>query len=192
MHKDRRPFPLVADGEPVSTEETVMSLYDNEDLISNIHGVYHEKSYDDIKPSHKTLQPNQRQAQRHQKDIDSGKSYARRARQQAKVDVKKKRQTYLTKDITKTTGFEMPKKVVSVPATKKRQGDYAKYSSRLSQDRYILAELPTVYKEPQNKPTIKSKKNNYDFLKTSQIYNPKDKQTIHEPAQELNLARFEG
>ena len=44
MHKDRRPFPLVADGEPVSTEETVMSLYDNEDLISNIHGVYHEKS----------------------------------------------------------------------------------------------------------------------------------------------------
>ncbi|MCS4488850.1 hypothetical protein [Streptococcus sciuri] len=192
MHQDRKSFPLVADGEPVSTEEAIMSLYDNEDLISNIHGVYHEKSYDDIVSNHRVVRPNQRQVQRHQKDIASGKSYARQARQQAKEDVKKKRQTYLTKDVTKTTGFELSKKVVSAPIRNKRQGDYAKYSGRLSQADYILAELPKVYKEPKNKLNLKSQKNNYDFLKTSQIYNPKNKQTFHEPAQELNLARFEG
>ena len=44
---------------------------------------------------------------------------------------------------------------------------------------------------PKNQ-TEKAKKNNYDFLKKSQIYNKKNKQTEQERqvAQELNLTRI--
>ncbi|MFS1663037.1 hypothetical protein [Streptococcus sp. zg-JUN1979] len=190
MDRSARPFPLVADGEPVSTEETIMSLYNDEDLISNIHGAYQEKNYEDVSPTTQSLRPSLRQEKRHQADIDSGKSYAKQAREQAKVDVKKKRQTYLTKDIKKTTGFESSKKTAKPKG--EGQSRLSALSKRLHQDHYILAELPKIYKEPNNKAQRKSDKNNYDFLKTSQIYNPKPKTSEKRPTQELNLARFEG
>ena len=68
-----------------------------------------------------------------------------------------------------------------------------RFSDHLHQDTYILAELPKNYSEPKNPSRKENKKNNYDFLKTSQIYNQKEKQEYQERhvAQELNLERFE-
>ncbi len=66
-------------------------------------------------------------------------------------------------------------------------------ADKLRQEDYILAELPIVYQEPVNASRKSSKKNNYDFLKRSQIYNKKENQSHKEAffAQELNLSRFE-
>ena len=48
MIRNQRRFPFVADGEPVSNPPKVMALYENEDLITNIHGAYQDKNYDDV------------------------------------------------------------------------------------------------------------------------------------------------
>ena len=70
--------------------------------------------------------------------------------------------------------------------------ELARFTSQLRQDSYILAELPQVYSEPQNQ-IEKPKKNSYDFLKTSQIYNRQDyqEQKERQVAQELNLTPFD-
>lgn len=70
----------------------------------------------------------------------------------------------------------------------------SRFTKKLHQDNYILAELPKEYKEPKNLPQQgTTKKNNYDFLKSSQIYNNKEMRQQREKtiAQELNLSRFE-
>lgn len=41
-------FPLVADGVPIIDTAKQMALYENEDLITNIHGYYQDKDYDDV------------------------------------------------------------------------------------------------------------------------------------------------
>ena len=66
-------------------------------------------------------------------------------------------------------------------------------AKNLSQSHYILAEEADQVVTPTPKSqTEKAKKNNYDFLKKSQIYNKKSKQTEQERrvAQELNLTRI--
>ena len=65
-------------------------------------------------------------------------------------------------------------------------------SDRLQQESYILAEIPIIFQEPDNTPNPKTKKNNFDFLKRSQVYNKQDNQFHKEraKAQELNLTRF--
>ena len=54
-----------------------------------------------------------------------------------------------------------------------------------------MADIQPEYSSPQpQEPEEKPKKNNYDFLKTSQIYNQdraKEEQLKHSKAQELNL-----
>lgn len=40
MHRQRRQFPLIPDGEPCLQEPVSMRLYENEDLITNIRGPY--------------------------------------------------------------------------------------------------------------------------------------------------------
>ena len=81
----------------------------------------------------------------------------------------------------------------TAPFQKENPGEFAKFSKNLSQSHYILAEEVGQVANPTPKnQTEKAKKNNYDFLKKSQIYNKKNKQMEQERqvAQELNLTRI--
>ena len=71
----------------------------------------------------------------------------------------------------------MPKVKPTAPFQKENPGELIKYGERLKQEQLILLEeaeeLPVQESHQEEKP----KKNNYDFLKKSQIYN-KDHQNI--------------
>ena len=41
-------FPSVADSEPIIETPKAMKIYENEDLITNIQGLYQEKDYSDV------------------------------------------------------------------------------------------------------------------------------------------------
>ena len=77
----------------------------------------------------------------------------------------------------------------TAPFQKENPGELLKYSKRLRQDQLILAEL-----EPVGETVVEpiEKKNNYDFLKTSQIYN-KDQHKLkpHPIKQELDLTHLD-
>lgn len=114
------------------------------------------------------------------------------ARREARADLKKKRQALVT--------AEKPlfQRAQSAKVSQERQSasqatGLAKYAQRLRQEDYILAELPKTYEQPTNPSTKGGKKNSYDFLKRSQIYNHRDNQLNKERqiAQELNLSRLE-
>ena len=66
-------------------------------------------------------------------------------------------------------------------------------ANRLQQDSYILAEVAPTYQQPSNPSRKNVKKNSYDFLKRSQVYNYPERQTYreHRVAQELNLTHLE-
>ena len=55
MHRQRRQFPLIPDGESCLQEPVSMRLYENEDLITNIRGPYQDKDYNDFLPNHEFL-----------------------------------------------------------------------------------------------------------------------------------------
>lgn len=96
MSKTVRRFPLVADGEPVSNPSKAMALYENEDLITNIHGTYHEKDYDNVTRDDNFVGNIKNDAERI-KTVSEGKSYAELARDEARRDIKKSvKLTYLT------------------------------------------------------------------------------------------------
>ncbi len=196
-----RKFPLVADNDTVVQQAKQMHLYENEDLITNIHGPYEDKVYDDVTQDYHFIPENPASDQvpaERLKTQRAGKTYAEMAREEARRDLKKKRQSYVTSsDFSKTSShsyqpsFSRP---VSLSKTVKPSSvsELARFTSQLRQDSYILAELPQVYSEPQNQ-IEKPKKNNYDFLKTSQIYNRQDyqEQKERQVAQELNLTPFD-
>ena len=128
------------------------------------------------------------------------KSYAELAREEARADLKKKRSAaYLTSDfITKKRSHPAVNKAntaISHQPTaffqKENGSGLSKYSRNLKQDHYILADIKVNTSLPKESP--KKSKNNYDFLKTSQIYNKKElqKQRERRIAQELNLTRLE-
>ena len=198
-------FPLVSDDEVMLTEMPVMNLYDESDFISNIKGEYRDKNYLEwapiteetpVKPIEKPVEKPKKAPLGVKKE---GKSYAEVAREEARADLKKKRSaSYLTKDITPTRRHSQPSLVrqgnqPTAPFQKENPGEFVKYSQKLTQSHYILAEevhsIPTKNEEVS---APASKKNNYDFLKKSQIYNKKSKQTEQERrvAQELNLTRI--
>ena len=198
-------FPLVSDDEVMLTEMPVMNLYDESDLISNIKGEYRDKNYLEWAPiaEETPVKPIEKQVEKTKKAPlgvkKEGKSYAEVAREEARADLKKKRSaSYLTKDITPTRRHSQPSLVrkgnqPTAPFQKENPGEFVKYSQKLTQSQYILAEevhsIPTKNEE-MSAPA--PKKNNYDFLKKSQIYNKKSKQTEQERrvAQELNLTRI--
>ena len=203
MREER--FPLVSDDEVILTEMPVMNLYDESDFISNIKGEYRDKNYLEwapiteetpVKPIEKPVEKPKKAPLGVKKE---GKSYAEVAREEARADLKKKRSaSYLTKDITPTRRHSQPSLVrqgnqPTAPFQKENPGEFVKYSQKLTQSHYILAEeahsIPTKSEEVS---APASKKNNYDFLKKSQIYNKKSKQTEQERrvAQELNLTRI--
>ena len=198
-------FPLVSDDEVMLTEMPVMNLYDESDLISNIKGEYRDKNYLEwapiteetpVKPIEKPVEKPKKAPLGVKKE---GKSYAEVAREEARADLKKKRSaSYLTKDITPTrrhskSGLVRQGNQPTAPFQKENPGEFVKYSQKLTQSHYILAEevhsIPTKNEEVS---AAAPKKNNYDFLKKSQIYNKKSKQTEQERrvAQELNLTRI--
>ena len=198
-------FPLVSDDEVMLTEMPVMNLYDESDLISNIKGEYRDKNYLEWAPitEEKPVKPIEKPVEKPKKAPlgvkKEGKSYAEVAREEARADLKKKRSaSYLTKDITPTRRHSQPSLVrqgnqPTAPFQKENPGEFVKYSQKLTQSHYILAE--EVHSIPTKNEEVSApapKKNNYDFLKKSQIYNKKSKQTEQERrvAQELNLTRI--
>lgn len=196
MREER--FPLVSDDEVMLTEMPVMDLYDESDFISNIKGEYRDKNYLEWAPitEEKPVEKPKKASLGVKKE---GKSYAEQAREEARADLKKKRSaSYLTKDITPTRRHSQPNLVrqgnqPTAPFQKENPGEFVKYSQKLTQSHYILAEeVSNISTQAESKETSSPKKNNYDFLKKSQIYNKKNKQKEQERqvAQELNLTRI--
>ena len=203
MREER--FPLVSDDEIMLTAMPVMDLYDESDFISNIKGDYQEKNYLDWAPISEdvSVKPLEKQADKPKKTAlgvkKEGKTYAEKAREEARADLKKKRSaTYLTKDVIHTRRHSQPTLVrkgnqPTAPFQKENPGEFIKYSQKLTQSHYILAEeIKHISTDSVEKQARTANKNNYDFLKKSQIYNKKNKQIEQERqlAQELNLTRI--
>ena len=203
MREER--FPLVSDDEIMLTAMPVMDLYDESDFISNIKGDYQEKNYLDWAPisedvSVKSLEKKAEKPQKIALGVKKeGKTYAEKAREEARADLKKKRSaTYLTKDVTHTRRHSQPTLVrkgnqPTAPFQKENPGEFIKYSQKLTQSHYILAEeIKHISTDSVEKQALTANKNNYDFLKKSQIYNKKNKEIEQERqlAQELNLTRI--
>ena len=201
MKQDR--FPLVSDDEIMLTKMPVMDLYDESDFISNIKGDYRDKHYLEWSPINEeetVVSPvvsKKPESAPEPKKIE--KTYAELAREEARADLKKKRSAkYLTQDVSHTRRHNGSTLVrqgnqPTAPFQKENPGELAKFSKNLIQSHYILAEEVGQVANPTPKTqTGKNKKNNYDFLKKSQIYNKKNKQTEQERqvAQELNLTRI--
>lgn len=203
-------FPLISDDEIMLSEMPRMNLYDESDLISNINGDYVDKNYLEWEPIVKKIADSQvkgGKAYQATSAIPSDevakpapKSYAELAREEARADLKKKRSAaYLTSDFTaKKRSYPAVANgntAISHQPTaffqKENGSELAKYSRNLKQDHYILADIKVNTSLPKESP--KKSKNNYDFLKTSQIYNKKELQSQRERriAQELNLTRLE-
>lgn len=203
-------FPLISDDEIMLSEMPRMNLYDESDLISNINGDYVDKNYLEWEPIVKKIadsQVKEGKAYQAASAIPSAevakpapKSYAELAREEARADLKKKRSAaYLTSDfITKKRSHPAVNNAntaISHQPTaffqKENGSGLSKYSRNLKQDHYILADIKVNTSLPKESP--QKSKNNYDFLKTSQIYNKKELQNQRERriAQELNLTRLE-
>ena len=203
MREER--FPLVSDDEVILTEMPVMDLYDESDFISNIKGEYCDKNYlewapiTEEKPVKQIEKPVEKPKKAGLGVKKEGKSYAEVAREEARADLKKKRSaSYLTKDITPTRRpsqqhLDRQGNQPTAPFQKENPGEFVKYSQKLTQSHYILAEeVSNISTQAEPKETSGPKKNNYDFLKKSQIYNKKNQQKEQERqvAQELNLTRI--
>ena len=203
MREER--FPLVSDDEVILTEMPVMNLYDESDFISNIKGEYRDKNYLEWAPitEEKPVKQIEKLVEKPKKAglgvKKEGKSYAEVAREEARADLKKKRSaSYLTKDITPTRRpsqqrLDRQGNQPTAPFQKENPGEFVKYSQKLTQSHYILAEeVNNISTQAEPKETSDPKKNNYDFLKKSQIYNKKNQQKEQERqvAQELNLTRI--
>lgn len=203
-------FPLISDDEIMLSEMPRMNLYDESDLISNINGDYVDKNYLEWEPIVKKIADSQiKEGKAYQATsaIPSAevakpapKSYAELAREEARADLKKKRSAaYLTSDFTAkkrsypavTNGNTAISHQPTAFFQKENGSGLSKYSRNLKQDHYILADIKVNTSLPKESP--KKSKNNYDFLKTSQIYNKKELQNQRERriAQELNLTRLE-
>ena len=205
-------FPLISDDEVMLSEMPRMNLYDESDLSSNINGDYVDKNYLEWEPIVKKIadsQVKEGQAKSYQATSvvqsvkakkSASKSYAELAREEARADLKKKRSAaYLTSDFTTkkrpypavTNGNTAISHQPTAFFQKENGSGLSKYSRNLKQDHYILADIKVNTSLPKESP--KKSKNNYDFLKTSQIYNKKELQSQRERriAQELNLTRLE-
>ena len=203
MREER--FPLVSDDEVMLTEMPVMDLYDESDFISNIKGEYRDKNYLEWAPitEEKPAKPIEKPVEKPKKSglgvKKEGKSYAEVAREEARADLKKKRSAnYLTQDFSRArrhskSGLLRQGNQPTAPFQKENPGELVKYSQKLTQSHYILAEeVSNISTQSEPKETSGPKKNNYDFLKKSQIYNKKNQQKEQERqvAQELNLTRI--
>ena len=190
-------FPIVSDDEIMLTEMPFMNLYDESDLISNIKGDYQDKNYLEWSP---ITTEKKSPIQASDKRIENKeKSYAELAREEARADLKRKRSAkYLTQDVSFTKRYKPSNNVVrqanqpTAPFQKENPGELTKFSDKLTQNHYILAEMAPQMQMPSKEEQLGPKKNNYDFLKKSQIYNKKENRSEKERkiAQELNLTNM--
>ncbi|WP_074414316.1 hypothetical protein [Streptococcus suis] len=215
-HENR--FPLVADDEVLVGENPIMSLYDESDLISNIRGPYQEKEFSwstdsqrvasakpvaqtedellpplfEAKPSHYSRK--ERLQQLTKMKPSPVKTQGQLAREQAREDLKKKRSaTYLRDE--KPAPAKVVVKPPVVSTTESKAGRLTRLADNLRQTDYILADVPAVYslkKEDREQEQV-IKKNSYDFLRKSQVYNYPERrqQRDRQVAQELNLTHIE-
>ena len=190
-------FPIVSDDEIILTEMPFMDLYDESDLISNIKGDYQDKNYLEWSPITTEKKPLVQASDKLPEKKE--KSYAELAREEARADLKRKRSAkYLTQDVSFTKRYKSSNNVVkqanqpTAPFQKENPGELAKFSDKLTQNHYILAEMAPQTQETSKEEHLGPKKNNYDFLKKSQIYNKKENQSEKERkiAQELNLTNM--
>lgn len=177
MHRQRRQFPLIPDGEPCLQEPVSMRLYENEDLITNIRGPYQDKDYNDLLPNYDFLSAKPK--------VEAKPSF------EATVEP-----AAVTTDKGPVTASILGAPVSAIKRTLAPNGKHSKIhhlANRLQQDSYILAEVAPTYQQPSNPSRKNVKKNSYDFLKRSQVYNYPERQTYHEHrvAQELNLTHLE-
>ena len=190
-------FPIVSDDEIMLTEMPFMDLYDESDLISNIKGDYQDKNYLEWSPITTEKKPLVQASEKLPEKKE--KSYAELAREEARADLKRKRSAkYLTQDVSFTKRYKPSNNVVrqanqpTAPFQKENPGEFAKFSKKLAQEHYILADSTSQKPTVTDAETTVPKKNNYDFLKKSQIYNKKENQSEKERkiAQELNLTNM--
>ena len=190
-------FPIVSDDEIMLTEMPFMDLYDESDLISNIKGDYQDKNYLEWSPITTEKKPLVQASDKLPEKKE--KSYAELAREEAGADLKRKRSAkYLTQDVSFTKRYKPSNNVVrqanqpTAPFQKENPGEFAKFSKKLAQEHYILADSTSQKPTVTDAETTVPKKNNYDFLKKSQIYNKKENQSEKERkiAQELNLTNM--
>ena len=190
-------FPIVSDDEIMLTEMPFMDLYDESDLISNIKGDYQDKNYLEWSPITTEKKPLVQASEKLPEKKE--KSYAELAREEARADLKRKRSAkYLTQDVSFTKRYKPSSNVVrqanqpTAPFQKENPGEFAKFSKKLAQEHYILADSTSQKPTVTDAETTVPKKNNYDFLKKSQIYNKKENQSEKERkiAQELNLTNM--
>ena len=190
-------FPIVSDDEIMLTEMPYMDLYDESDLISNIKGDYQDKNYLEWSPITTEKKPLVQASDKLPEKKE--KSYAELAREEARADLKRKRSAkYLTQDVSFTKRYKPSNNVVrqanqpTAPFQKENPGEFAKFSKKLAQEHYILADSTSQKPTVTDAETTVPKKNNYDFLKKSQIYNKKENQSEKDRkiAQELNLTNM--
>ena len=209
-------FPLVSDNEVILSEVPYMNLYDEADFISNIKGDYQDKNYSEERTPSVATMPHGgfSQAEKRKQALarmfsqsfasaSPEKSYAELAREEARADLKKKRSaSYLTSDVVpkkhRSTLGVSPRKSTTTKVQptaffqKENPGEFVKYAKHLKQDDYIVVDLPANNVVSEEAPVVE-KKNNYDFLKTSQVYNNQEIQEKkeHTVATELNLTHFD-
>ncbi|MET3559170.1 hypothetical protein ABID29_002319 [Streptococcus rupicaprae] len=184
-----------------------MDLYNDWDLISNIEGPYEDKLYRE----HSSLEQDNQFRANHLKKLNDppvteayvprkkgdvrSYSYTQVARAEAREDLKKKRSApYLNFDKPGFKSKELPNPKPSQKDKDKAQvNTLTQAANRLKQETYITAEIKPVYQHVPPVSDDQPRKNSYDFLKTSQVYNYQESQTKKEKkvAQELNLTRFE-
>ncbi|HFI0035508.1 TPA: hypothetical protein ACGOTT_000400 [Streptococcus suis] len=214
MMRQEKRFPLVADDEVVVGDNPIMSLYDESDLISNIKGTYHEKDFSltldnkrgtsggQVRKTIESVLPNQKQSlSRHSRKErlqqfknlrpSNKKTQGQLARERAREDLKKKKSaTYL-----KEEKLGQSKVTLTKTSVKGKVGQLSRLADKLRQTDYILADLPAVYslKKEDREQGKTIRKNSYDFLKKSQVYNYPERQQKQERriAQELNLTEIE-
>ena len=172
-------FPQVGDNEVMLTEMPHMNLYDETDLISNITGEYVDKNYLEWQPIAQNTKPKHPYHQPLEEPLPKRRP------------VRKPDPSATTANRKKPFISERKSTQPTAPFQKENPGELLKYSKRLRQDQLILANIEPAKEEEVVDPTDK-KKNNYDFLKTSQIYNHDQKKLKPQPIkQELDLTHLD-
>lgn len=221
MMRQERSFPLVADDEFVLDKNPVMNLYDESDLISNIRGPYQEKDFgsvttpttappvapttyteEELLPPLFEAKPSRYSRKERQQQLAKPKSPAIKtqgqlAREQAREDLKKKRSaTYLRDEKVIASPQRAKAPLATPPAEPQPKVErMTRLADKLRQTEYILADMPAVYslRKEDREQASTVKKNSYDFLKKSQVYNYPERtlQRERQLAQELNLTHIE-
>lgn len=185
-------FPLLADSEPIFDERQPMNLYEESDFISNIKGDYQEKSIYEWAPiSNAKHQVDESKA----KEQVEFKTDAALGREEARESVRQKRSaSYLQDDPNQAFRKDLQRRMeLSRGTTQAKEepiSNYQKVGEKLRQERYILTDLSSKVEKDYSS---KSKKDSYDFLRKSQIYQEKEQKEAPRPTnQELDLRKLTG